>query len=71
MWPHTLGLQDVVHPWIPAPLLALRTLKGEIALGRAEGQAEAASHKDPEWMVAGKFGQVQYVPKKSQVIEQN
>ncbi len=63
VWPSTLPLKDVVHPWFPAPLLALRTLKGEIALGLAEGQAESVGKVDKDWMVSGQFAVVQYVAK--------
>ena len=62
-WPHTLSLKHVIHPWFPAPLLALRTLKGEIALGLSEGQAEAVRTLHKDWMVTGQFAVVQYVSK--------
>ena len=65
VWPHTLRLNQVIQPWFPASLLALRTLKGEIALGLSEGQAEAVSKIDKDWMVTGQFAVVQYVPKTS------
>lgn len=62
VWPHTTPLSDVVLPWFPAPLLALRTLKAEIALGLTEGQAEAVGKVYKDWMVTGDFAQVQFVP---------
>jgi len=63
-WPVTTLLSDIVQPWFPAPLLALRTLKAEIALGLTVAKAAAAEKKDPEWMVNGQFAQIQFVPRR-------
>jgi hypothetical protein len=62
-WPLSTPLSEVVTPWFPAPLLALRTLKAEIALGISEDVAAAARAKDGDWMVNGKFAQIQFVGK--------
>lgn len=54
-WPHTTRLEDVTASF-PAPFLVLRTLKGEIQVGLAPGQAEALSAEDPDWLINGKRG---------------
>lgn len=47
--------------YFPAPLLALRTLKAELAVGIApEAQARAAAtHPGTSWLTAGVFGVAQ------------
>ena len=61
-WDATTPLEDVVSPWFPAPLAALRTLKAEIAVGLRSGQAEAAAAQDAAWWTSGKYGSIQFVP---------
>jgi hypothetical protein len=59
-WPHTACLDEIVA-YFPAPLLALRTLKGEIMVGLQPGQAEQLAAQDPDWLLNGKRGLIQYV----------
>uniref|UniRef100_A0A6U4MP20 Sugar phosphate phosphatase n=2 Tax=Hemiselmis andersenii TaxID=464988 RepID=A0A6U4MP20_HEMAN len=63
-WPVTVPLSDIVQPWFPAPMLALRTLKAEIAVGLTHDQAERAKARDEDWMVNGQFAQIQFVPRR-------
>jgi hypothetical protein len=56
-WPHTTTLEEVAA-FFPAPFLVLRTLKGEIQVGLAPGQAEALSAEDPSWLINGQRGLV-------------
>jgi len=58
-WPHTARLEEVAAGF-PAPLLVLRTLKGEILVGLAPGQAEALAARDPTWLINGQRGLIQY-----------
>ena len=58
-WPHTASFNEIVCS-LPAPLVALRVLKSELVVGLQHGQAEAVSQLDPDWMVDGKWGQVQF-----------
>lgn len=58
-WPHDTGMDSISH-YFPAPFLVLRTLKGEIVVGLAPGQAEALAKEDPTWLINGKRGIVQY-----------
>jgi hypothetical protein len=59
-WPHTTPLEAAAAD-IPRPFLMLRTLKGEIMVGLAPGQAEALAAKDPQWLINGKRGICQLV----------
>jgi uncharacterized protein with ATP-grasp and redox domains len=45
--------------YFPAPVVALRTFKAELAVGLAPGQAEQAATEDPNWLVNGKRGVIQ------------
>lgn len=58
-WPHTTPLEEIAA-YFPAPLLVLRTLKGEIQVGLEPGQAEALAAEDPDWLINGQRGLVQY-----------
>jgi hypothetical protein len=59
-WPHTTKMQDIVS-YFPAPLLVMRTLKGEILVGLEPGQAETLAAEDPTWLINGKRGLIQWV----------
>lgn len=54
-WPHTTRLEDVTGH-MPAPFVTLRTLKAELMLGLAEGQAEQLARDDPNWLINGERG---------------
>lgn len=58
-WPHTVRLEEIAA-YFPAPFLVLRTLKGEIQVGLAPGQAEALAAEDPDWLINGQRGLVQF-----------
>ena len=57
-WPATVPFADAVS-YFPMPLVALRTLKGEIIAGLAPGQAERLAVEDPAWLVNGRRGVIQ------------
>ncbi len=59
-WPHATRMEEVTG-FFPAPFVALRTLKGEIMVGLAPGQAAQIAAEDPEWLVNGKRGVIQLV----------
>lgn len=46
----------------PAPVLALRTCKSEVLVGVSETTAARAQARDPNWLVHGRFGLIQWVP---------
>ena len=59
-WPHDTPFADVVA-YFPAPLVALRTLKSECVCGLPPGRSELVYETDPEWMINGRWGLVQFV----------
>jgi uncharacterized protein with ATP-grasp and redox domains len=59
-WPHTTRLEDVVD-YLPAPFVTVRTLKAEVVVGLAPGQAEALAREDPAWLVNGRRGVIHFV----------
>jgi len=63
-WPYTTPIRKIVK-YFPTSLLILRTLKGEIIVGLKEGQAEKTEAEDPEWLINGKRGIIQYVERTS------
>lgn len=59
-WPFTTALDDIVC-YFPAPLVALRTLKSEVAAGLRSEQMEALNQEDPQWLTNGQWGVIQFV----------
>jgi hypothetical protein len=59
-WPFTTPFEDIVC-YFPAPLVALRTLKSEVAAGLQSGQAAEIAGRDPDWLVDGEWGVIQFV----------
>ena len=58
-WPCTTPFTDVVD-YFPAPLLALRTMKAETVAGLEQAQVERLERDDPDWMVNGRWGLLQF-----------
>ena len=61
-WPPTTDLAEVTS-YVPTSFVAVRTLKGEIMVGLAEGEAECLSQQDPQWLINGERGLIHYVHK--------
>jgi uncharacterized protein with ATP-grasp and redox domains len=61
-WPYTTRVEEIAAHF-PASFAILRTLKGEIMVGLAPGQAETIAAGDPTWLINGKRGIVQLVSK--------
>ncbi len=57
-WPFTTPFEYVVR-YFPAPMVALRTLKGEHVVGLSEQQVERLQKQDPGWLIDGKRGVIQ------------
>lgn len=58
-WPFSTPFGEVLD-YLPVPLAALRTLKAELAVGLSEEEITRAREQDPEWMIDGRWGVVQY-----------
>ena len=59
-WPPTARMADIAAG-LPAPFVALRTLKGELIVDLPPGQAEELAAADPTWMINGKRGIIQFI----------
>jgi uncharacterized protein with ATP-grasp and redox domains len=59
-WPFTTALEDIVC-YFPAPFVALRTLKSEVAAGLRSEQMETLQQEDPQWLTNGQWGVIQFV----------
>lgn len=58
-WPFTTPFAAILA-YAPAPLVALRTLKAELAAGLTAEQIARLNETDPEWMVNGRWGVIQF-----------
>lgn len=59
-WPPTTPFEAVAG-YFPAPLLALRVLKAELALGLTEEQVVYLETNDPGWLVNGNWAVIQFL----------
>jgi hypothetical protein len=59
-WPPATRMEDVTG-YFPTSFVALRTLKGEIMVGLAAGQAEQLAAEDPAWLINGRRGVIHWV----------
>lgn len=60
-WVFDDSFADIVA-YFPAPLLALRTLKSEIVAGLPPDQIAAMPQRDPDWLINGRWGLIQFAP---------
>jgi uncharacterized protein with ATP-grasp and redox domains len=58
-WPYTTPFAAILS-YTPAPLLALRALKAELACGLTEEQIADLKNEDPDWLVNGRWGVIQF-----------
>jgi len=63
-WDFTTPFHQVID-YLPVPLGALRTLKAELAVGLKLDQIQEVFNQDPDWMVDGKWGLIQFAPGKT------
>lgn len=59
-WEYTTPYQAITS-YFPAPFVALRTLKSELAAGLSTAQLEQISQQDPQWLTNGQWGVIQFV----------
>ena len=58
-WAFTAPFERIVS-YFPAPLLALRTLKSEVAVGLPASRVAELNREHPEWTTSGRWGMVQF-----------
>ncbi|HIK28520.1 MAG: damage-control phosphatase ARMT1 family protein [Oscillatoriaceae bacterium SKW80] len=63
-WEFTTPFTDIVS-YFPAPLVALRTLKSELAAGLHPLKIEKVSKQDSDWLTNGKWGVIQMLPQRT------
>ena len=63
-WDFTMPFADAAAP-LPVPVLALRTLKSQVAAGLSQVQVDRLDAQDPDWTVNGEWGVIQYAPASS------
>ncbi|XP_027488453.1 protein-glutamate O-methyltransferase [Corapipo altera] len=59
-WEYSVPFHQALNKFHPAPLCSLRTLKSDTQVGLKPGQGEQIQASEPEWMVSGKYGVVQF-----------
>jgi uncharacterized protein with ATP-grasp and redox domains len=60
-WPYHTYIGAILC-YLPAPILVLRTLKSEVAAGITTSRLERVQQADPNWLVSGQWGMIQFVP---------
>ncbi len=61
-WPHDTPFEAIADRFaLPRPLVAVRTLKGEIMVGLQPGEAEQIAAEDPSWLINGRRGVIHLV----------
>jgi len=63
-WPPTARLEEIAA-YFPVPFAVLRTLKAEIMVGLAQGQAERLTLEDADWLINGRRGLIQFVAREA------
>nr|XP_014424997.1 protein-glutamate O-methyltransferase isoform X2 [Pelodiscus sinensis]XP_025036420.1 protein-glutamate O-methyltransferase isoform X2 [Pelodiscus sinensis] len=59
-WEFTVPFHQALNKFHPAPLCSLRTLKSDVQVGLKLGQGEQLVTSEPDWMITGKYGVVQF-----------
>ena len=63
-WAFTTPFDEVVS-YFPAPVLALRTLKAEVACGLSPEQVDCLDDTHPGWLTSGEWGVIQFASNRS------
>jgi hypothetical protein len=59
-WDMTANIADIVC-YLPTPMVALRTLKSEVAVGLKSEVIEEVAKSDASWLTNGQWGVIQFV----------
>lgn len=54
-----------IAAYFPAPVVALRTCKSELACGLASAQVQKLNQSDPDWLTNGQRGMIQFANRES------
>jgi hypothetical protein len=60
-WPYDTPIGEILC-YLPAPFLVLRTLKSEVAAGITTSRLQKVQQADPDWLVSGQWGMIQFAP---------
>ena len=60
-WDYTTNIADIVC-YLPSPMVALRTLKSEVAAGIPTDAIAKVAKSDSNWLTNGQWGLIQLVP---------
>ncbi len=58
-WPPTTPFAGIMT-YVPAPWLALRTLKSEVVVGLQAEKVMQLRQDDPDWLINGRYGVIQF-----------
>jgi hypothetical protein len=61
-WPYQASIAKILC-YLPSPIVVLRTLKSEVAAGIPIGRLQTVQEIDPDWLVNGEWGMIQFVEK--------
>lgn len=59
----TTGFEASLQGFIPAPIIAVRTVKAELICGLPKGKWDQLTTADEKWMQSGDYGVIQFCPK--------
>jgi len=59
-WETSANFKTALQGFLPSSILSLRTAKADVMVGLLPGQAEDVTKQDPQWMVNGQWGVVQF-----------
>ncbi|VVD00672.1 unnamed protein product [Leptidea sinapis] len=59
----SLGFEPALQGFLPAPVIALRTVKADLICGLPKGKWEQLNKIDPKWMEKGDYGVIQFCGK--------
>ncbi|XP_064542688.1 damage-control phosphatase ARMT1 isoform X2 [Drosophila montana] len=60
-WEPTQDTRTCLGGFIPSSFCTVRTIKAEVICGLSEGVVENLKLRDPNWMLTGNYGTIQYV----------
>ncbi|XP_034099287.1 damage-control phosphatase ARMT1 [Drosophila albomicans] len=60
IWDSTEEFITCLRGFRPTNMCAMRTVKCEVICGLSEGTADRLLHTDPNWMISGTYGVIQY-----------